>query len=88
MNENVFKLTLADYQKIADAYVEDDHHFFSQNLEHSNKVDLVDWMNSDELVGLVSESHGGIIAYVNRNLAEDIVKILNIHAINHQMDKV
>lgn len=48
-------------------------------------MDLVEWIERDELVGLVSEFHGGIIGYVHRDHADDITTVLNIHAINRQM---
>lgn len=82
---NVFKLTEDDNKLIAEKNSEEGHIFFSQDLEDYNKVDLIQWTENDELVGVVSEIHGGIIGYIHRDLADDLTTILNIHAINRQM---
>jgi hypothetical protein len=42
-----------------------------------NRSDLQKWVDQDELVGLVDESCGGIIGYINRHHAERIVEALN-----------
>lgn len=92
MTENPLKLTKQDSEKIAQNYPGGEHDFSHQDLDETNLDDARDWLCEDVLVGLVSEVHGGIIGYVHEKHADDIVSILNLHAIdrlknNTQSDK-
>lgn len=82
MSENILKTTKEDDQKIAEKYSGGDHDFFHQELEQENVSDAKEWLDNDEMVGIVSELHGGIIGYFHREHADEIVTVLNLHAID------
>ncbi|MCA1066170.1 hypothetical protein QTG56_25110 (plasmid) [Rossellomorea sp. AcN35-11] len=73
-----------DDAKIAEHYGEnDDHPFTYQDLEELNVKDAKEWLDDGEMVGIVSEVHGGIIGYVHKIHAADVTTILNLHMIDH-----
>ncbi|MFD5198427.1 hypothetical protein ACFVL4_23615 [Bacillus subtilis] len=79
--KNIMKLTQEDSLKIARYYQDGDHAFYDQDLEDRNVKDAKEWFEDGEMVGIVSEIHGGIIGYIHVDHAEDIVSILNLYAI-------
>ena len=82
MENNILKLTNDDNKKIAENFSGGNHDFYHQDLEDMNMKDAKEWLDKDELVGIVSEIHGGIIGYIHRGHADDITTILNLHAID------
>ncbi|KAF2423622.1 MULTISPECIES: hypothetical protein [Bacillus] len=80
--KNNMKLTQEDSLKIAKNYHDGDHAFYHQDLEEPNVKDAKKWLENGELVGIVSEIHGGIIGYIHADHADDIVSILNLYAID------
>lgn len=51
--------------------------FWSLNLEENNIKDLKDWIENNQLIGLVDEKEGGIIGYIQKDLANKIIIKLN-----------
>lgn len=45
--------------------------------EETNIPDLQNWVDNRELVGLIDETKGGIIGYINKAHIEDIIVLLN-----------
>lgn len=82
MAENILKLTNEDNEKIAKGYEGGDHDFYYQELDEMNVDDAREWLDEGEMVGIVSELHGGIIGYIHREHSDDMVTILNLHAID------
>jgi hypothetical protein len=82
MTKNLLKLTNEDNEKISKNYSGGEHDFYHQDLEEENVKDAKGWLDEGEMVGIVSEIHGGIIGYVHRDHADDIATILNLHAID------
>ena len=69
-------------EELVAAHPDGEYEFTTQDLEELNKNDAESWLENDELVGLVSESEGGIIGYVHRAHAEKIATALNLHILN------
>jgi hypothetical protein len=84
---NKLALTEEDNHKIAQNYPGGDHAFYHQDLEESNIADAQEWLSGGEMVGIVSEIHGGIIGYVHVENADDITTVLNLHAIDRLKTK-
>ena len=80
-------LTKHDDEKIGRAYSGGDHEFYHQDLSVANEEDAKRWLDSSEMVGLVSEVHGGIIGYIHQEHANDITTVLNLYAIDRLKDK-
>lgn len=85
---NKLGLTKKEDQKIADAYPGGDHTFYHQDLDESNITDAENWFVGGEMVGIVSEVHGGIIGYVHLEHADDITTVLNLHVINSATEPI
>lgn len=45
-------------------------------LETEHNRAVMDWMGDGDLVGIVAESAGGIVAYCHRNSAERLTRLL------------
>lgn len=80
----LFNISEEDYEEIIEAFPEGNPNFSHQDLEEVNKEDAHDWLGSDELVGLVSEEHGGIIGYIHNSHADEVAAALNLHVIHTQ----
>lgn len=87
MRKNLMNLTKADDEKIAENFNGGEHPFYHQDLEEMNLKDAKDWLDKGEMVGIVSEVHGGIIGYVHNEHADDINTVLNLHAIERMKQK-
>lgn len=81
------KLTKEDNLKIAKKYADGDHDFTSQELDEMNIEDATQWLTKGEMVGIVSEIHGGIIGYIHNDHADDFVSVLNLYAIERLKKK-
>lgn len=57
--------------------IKENNTFWSMELDKRNIDDLQKGIDNDGLEGLVDETQGGIIAYINRSHVERIIKILN-----------
>lgn len=80
-NENLLRLTKEDDRKIGEFYPGGEHIFYSQELERTNQDDAIEWIQSGDLVAIVSEIHGGIVGYIHREHAKDVTSVLNLHTI-------
>lgn len=78
---NQMRLTDKDNQIIAEAYPGGEHLFTHQDLDIQNLQDTNEWFQTGDLVGLVSEVHGGIIGYVHKEHVDGISSVLNLYAI-------
>lgn len=81
MKENLMKLDGVDNLNIAHHYPGGSSDFYTQDLEDMNVKDAQEWLDNGELVAIVSEIHGGIIGYIQRDHADDIATVLNLHVI-------
>lgn len=82
MNKSILGLTDVDNKKIAANYPGGDHEFYQMDLDDANLKDAEEWLDKGEMVGIVSEKHGGIIGYIHHQNADDIISILNLYAID------
>lgn len=82
MNKSILGLTNEDNEKIAANYPGGEHDFYHQDLDDSNMKDAKEWFDKGEMVGIVSEKHGGIIGYIHHQNADDIISILNLYTID------
>ena len=56
---------------------EKEYRFWDVELSDGTQMDAKDWIEENQMIGLVDEKKGGIIGYINREHAERIIKQLN-----------
>lgn len=70
--------------QVLKASIDDELAFTVQDLEKANTQDAEAWLNDGVMLGLVSESDGGIIGYIHEEHAEKVASALNLHVLNTQ----
>lgn len=80
------KLVFSEEQEdqVLKASVDEELEFTVQDLEKTNTQDAKAWLNEDAMLGLVSESEGGIIGYIHEAHAETIATALNLQVLNKE----
>lgn len=51
--------------------------YYTQNIDDTNEKDLLESLDKDELVGIVSEQEGGIIGYLLYYHDTEVINVLN-----------
>lgn len=60
-----------------DLELEDMNNYSYQDLDEVNKIDLQNWVDTDQMEGLICEESGGIVGYINSAHVDKITAKLN-----------